>query len=113
MAPGYQLAVYALLIMTASMAGGLAPAMMRFSHRKLHLLMSLVAGLMLGVGVFHMLPHAAIELKSVDVAVRWLMGGLLGMFFLMRASTRIARTKRGGRSGNGIGTCSRTLWARS
>ena len=85
MAPGYQLAVYALLIMTASMAGGLAPAMMRFSHRKLHLLMSLVAGLMLGVGLFHMLPHAAIELKSIDVAVRWLMGGLLGMFFLMRA----------------------------
>jgi zinc and cadmium transporter len=85
MAPEYQLAFYALLIMTASMAGWLAPAMMRFSHRRLHLLMSLVAGLMLGVGVFHMLPHAAIELKSIDIAVRWLMGGLLGMFFLMRA----------------------------
>ena len=85
MAPGYQLALYALLIMTASMAGGLAPAMMRFSHRILHLLMSLVAGLMLGVSVFHMLPHASMELQSIDVAVRWLMGGLLGMFFLMRA----------------------------
>lgn len=85
MAPGYQLAFYALLIMTASMAGGLAPAMMRFSHRTLHLLMSFVAGLMLGVGVFIMLPHAAVELSSIDVAVRWLMGGLLVMFFLMRA----------------------------
>ena len=85
MAPGYQLAFYALLIMTASMAGGLAPAMMRFSHRTLHLLMSLVAGLMLGVAVFILLPHAIVELKSIDVAVRWLMGGLLGMFFLMRA----------------------------
>ena len=85
MAPGYQLAFYALLIMTASMAGGLAPAMMRFSHRTLHLLMSFVAGLMLGVGVFIMLPHAAAELKSIDVAVLWLMGGLLGMFFLIRA----------------------------
>ena len=85
MAPGYQLAFYALLIMTASMAGGLAPAMMRFSHRQLHLLMSLVAGLMLGVGVFHLLPHAAERLNSVDRAVLWLMAGLLGMFFLIRA----------------------------
>lgn len=85
MAPGYQLAFYALLIMTASMAGGLAPAMMRFSHRQLHLLMSLVAGLMLGVGVFHLLPHAAERLNSIDHAVLWLMAGLLGMFFLIRA----------------------------
>ena len=85
MAPGYQLGFYALLIMTASMAGGLAPAMMRFSHRQLHLLMSLVAGLMLGVGVFHLLPHAAERLNSIDRAVLWLMAGLLSMFFLIRA----------------------------
>ncbi len=85
MAPGFQLAFYAVLIMTASMAGGLAPAMMRFTHRQLHLLMSFVAGLMLGVAVFHMLPHAAEKLQSVDTAVVWLMFGLLGMFFLIRA----------------------------
>jgi zinc and cadmium transporter len=85
MAPGFQLAFYAVLIMTASMAGGLAPALMRFTHRQLHLLMSFVAGLMLGVAVFHMLPHAAEKLDSVDTAVVWLMGGLLGMFFLIRA----------------------------
>ena len=85
MAPGYQLAIYALLIMTASMAGGLAPAMMRFSHRQLHLLMSLVAGLMLGVGLFILFPHAAVRLQSIDHAVLWLMAGLLGMFFLIRA----------------------------
>lgn len=91
MAPGFQLAIYALLIMTASIAGGLAPAMMRFTHRALHLLMSFVAGLMLGVGVFHLLPHATEKLRSVndptgiDSAVFWLMIGLLGMFFLIRA----------------------------
>ena len=85
MAPGIQLAFYAVLIMTASMAGGLAPAMMRFTHRQLHLLMSFVAGLMLGVAVFHMLPHAAVKLHSIDSAVNWLMIGLLGMFFLIRA----------------------------
>ncbi|MFM9966259.1 MAG: ZIP family metal transporter [Planctomycetaceae bacterium] len=91
MAPGFQLAFYALLIMAASMAGGLAPAMMRFTHRTLHLLMSFVAGLMLGVAVFHMLPHAAEKLRAandptgIDAAVLWLMVGLLGMFFLIRA----------------------------
>lgn len=85
MAPGIQLALYAVLIMTASMAGGLAPAMMQFTHRQLHLLMSLVAGLMLGVAIFHLLPHAAASLPSVESAVNWLMAGLLGMFFLIRA----------------------------
>lgn len=85
MALGIQLAFYAVLIMAASMAGGLAPAMMRFTHRQLHLLMSLVAGLMLGVGLFHLLPHAAEKLDSIDTAVAWLMVGLLGMFFLIRA----------------------------
>jgi zinc and cadmium transporter len=91
MALGFQLAFYALLIMASSMAGGLAPAMMRFTHRQLHLLMSFVAGLMLGVGIFVLLPHA-IEIldsenkrRSVDVAFLWMMVGLLGMFFLIRA----------------------------
>ena len=85
MALGIQLAIYAVFIMASSMAGGLAPAMMRFTHRQLHLLMSLVAGLMLGVGIFHLLPHAIEKLRSVDAALVWLMVGLLGMFFLIRA----------------------------
>ena len=85
MALVFQLVCYSLLIMAASMAGGLAPAMMRFTHRTLHLLMSLVAGLMLGVGIFHLLPHAIDKLQSVDTAMVWLMAGLLGMFFLIRA----------------------------
>lgn len=88
-----QLAFYAILIMAASMAGGLAPAMMRFTHRQLHLLMSFVAGLMLGVGIFVLLPHAIDQLQTenkpqsadVDTALAWMMTGLLGMFFLIRA----------------------------
>lgn len=86
MALWFLLALYSLLIMTASLAGGLAPAMMRFTHRQLHLLMSFVAGLMLGVGVFHLLPHATEKLHfDVHTAAGWLMAGLLGMFFLIRA----------------------------
>ncbi len=86
MALWFLLALYSLLIMTASLAGGLAPAMMRFTHRQLHLLMSFVAGLMLGVGVFHLLPHATEKLRyDVHTSAGWLMAGLLGMFFLIRA----------------------------
>lgn len=85
MGSGFQLAFYSVLIVAASMAGGLAPAMMRFTHRQLHLLMSFVAGLMLGVAIFHLLPHAADHLQSIHTAAVWLMMGLLGMFFLIRA----------------------------
>lgn len=85
MALGIQLACYAVLIMAASIAGGLAPAMMRFTHRQLHLLMSFVAGLMLGVGIFILLPHSIEKLPSAHTAAAWLMAGLLGMFFLIRA----------------------------
>jgi zinc and cadmium transporter len=46
---------------------------------------SLVAGLMLGVGLFHMLPHAAAEVNSLDTVMSWVMGGLLTTFFLIRA----------------------------
>jgi zinc and cadmium transporter len=39
---------------------------------------------MLGVGMFHMLPHAFHEIRSIDRAVWWLMLGFLAMFFLQR-----------------------------
>jgi len=47
-------------------------------------MMSFVAGLMLGVSLLHMLPHATVELGSLDTAVLWTLAGLLGMFFLIR-----------------------------
>jgi zinc and cadmium transporter len=48
-------------------------------------LLSCVAGLMLGVALFHMLPHAAMEVDSLDVLMLWVMAGLLGTFLLIRA----------------------------
>jgi zinc and cadmium transporter len=47
-------------------------------------LMSLVGGLMLGVAILHLLPHAAADLPSLDVAVTWMLIGLLAMFFTIR-----------------------------
>jgi len=48
-------------------------------------MVSAVAGLMLGVAFFNLLPHAAEFLGSFDRALVWTMGGLLTMFLLMRA----------------------------
>ncbi len=84
--------VYCILIVVASFAGGWLPSVLRFSHSRLHLLMSFVAGLMLGVGLLHMLPHSVAMLPAVegaeqplDRAIWWMLVGLIGMFFLIRA----------------------------
>jgi zinc and cadmium transporter len=50
----------------------------------MQVLMSLVGGLMVGVAILHLLPHAAIDLGSLDDAAFWMLVGLLAMFFMIR-----------------------------
>ena len=76
---------YSIAIAAASFAGGWLPSRMRLSHARMQVLVSFVAGLMLGVSLFHMLPHAAMEMKSLDLATLGTTAGLLSMFFLIRA----------------------------
>jgi zinc and cadmium transporter len=78
------LAVYCLLLIAGSLAGGWLPRWLRLNHRRLQIAVSFVAGLMLGMGLLHLIPHAAWELDSVDWAVRWALVGFLVMFFLQR-----------------------------
>jgi zinc and cadmium transporter len=54
------LLVYCLLILVVSVLGGMLPALVRLGHRQMQLALSLVAGVMFGVGVIHMLPHAIV-----------------------------------------------------
>jgi zinc and cadmium transporter len=84
MSPKSLLFIYCCAIVLASLAGGYLPLVLRMTHLRTQLMMSFVGGLMLGVSLFQMLPHAAEELGSVDVAVRWLLGGLITMFFAIR-----------------------------
>ena len=79
------LLTYCLVIAAVSLAGGWLPGVIRFTHTRLHAMMSLIAGFMLGVACFHMLPHSAEQPGSLDRSMFWLMVGLLGMFFLVRA----------------------------
>jgi zinc and cadmium transporter len=68
----------------ASLAGGWIPFLIKLTHVRLQVATSFVAGLMLGVGLLHLLPHAWHELHSIDRAVYWMLGGFLLMFFIQR-----------------------------
>ena len=76
--------IYSGFIILASLAGGWLPLATRLTHTRLQLAISFVAGLMLGVGTLHMLPHAWHQLHSIDRAVSWLLAGFLVMFFAQR-----------------------------
>jgi zinc and cadmium transporter len=78
------LTFYCLLILLASLAGGWLPSLVRLTHTRLQVATSLVAGLMLGVGVLHLLPHAWFELGSSDRAAGWLLTGFMVMFLVQR-----------------------------
>ena len=85
MSPSLLLLVYCLAVLLASLAGGWIPLMIRLTHRRMQLAVSLVAGVMLGVGLLHLLPHALLEAPdALDAVFTWVLIGLLVMFFIER-----------------------------
>lgn len=78
------LSVYCGVVVLASLFGGWLPSLIRLTHRRMQVAISGVAGLMLGVALYHLLPHAAEHLQNLDLTVGWMMAGLLAMFFLIR-----------------------------
>ena len=92
MSPLVLLTYYCLLISAASILGGMIPLWFRLTHRGMELAVSFVAGVMLGIGLLHMLPHAleqarssATQTSGTELTVMlWVLTGLLTMFFLER-----------------------------
>jgi zinc and cadmium transporter len=84
LSPAALIAVYCGLTLLASLAGGWIPLLFRLTHTRLQVATSFVAGMMLGVAVLHMLPHAWEESHSIDQTARWMLGGFLVMFFIQR-----------------------------
>src|SRR5579862_179143 len=76
--PLFLAGVYCVAIVLASLAGGWLPLMVRLTHTRLQVSMSLCGGLMLGIGLLHMLPHAFAVLgsNSINQVVCWMMAGL-------------------------------------
>ncbi len=77
------LLVYCLLIVAASILGGWIPLVVKLTHRRMQLIVSFIAGMMFGVGLLHMLPHA-MEKIPIKPAMYSLIGGFLVMFFIER-----------------------------
>jgi zinc and cadmium transporter len=74
------------LIAAAAFAGGASVALVSLGHRPRQVLLSLTGGVLLGVGMLHLLPHACLELGGdVDAAAGWALGGFFLMFLLERA----------------------------
>ena len=84
MHPELLIPLYCGLIVVASLFGGWLPSIVRLTHTRMQVLISLVAGFMLGVGLLHMVPHAIAQGVSGDQVSLWLLAGLLVMFFLVR-----------------------------
>lgn len=81
------LLLYCLALAGVSLLGGWLPERLRLTHTRIQLVMSFVSGLMLGVGFYHLLPHSISQFpgaNSVDLAIWWLMVGLILMLLLLR-----------------------------
>src|SRR3954463_2506397 len=105
--PTVLLAYYCALILVASIIGGMVPVWFQLTHRWMQFAVSFVAGVMLGIGVLDMLPHAIKQgaaaaaaapdfseipiVRSIVVSPKadriswiliWLLIGVLAMFFI-------------------------------
>ena len=82
--PAALLVLYSLLALVAALAGGLLPTLVTLTHTRLQVAVSFVGGLMLGLALLGMLPHALQHLDAVPQAMAWVVGGFLVMFLLQR-----------------------------
>jgi zinc and cadmium transporter len=69
----------------SSLTGGVLPSLIHMTHLRTQLLMSFVSGLMLGIAILHMLPHSIEILGSPSRSAYFTLGGMIGMFLLLRA----------------------------
>lgn len=82
--PAVILGIYCALALLAALLGGVLPTFFHLTHTRLQIAISFVGGLMLGLSLLGMLPHALHQIGSVHQTVAWLLTGFLVMFFLQR-----------------------------
>ena len=83
---------YCVLILAASIFGGMIPVWWNLTHRWMELAVSFVAGIMFGVATLHMLPHAIVSALQPDVdphgavlrLMVWFVVGFVAMFLIER-----------------------------
>lgn len=83
---GWLLALYAVGVFVLSILGGYLPEYVRMTHTRTQLVMAFVAGVILGVAVYHMFPHAVTAINAPDgleTALFWLMLGVLATLLIL------------------------------
>ncbi len=82
--PGIQLGLFCTLAFAAAWAGAELPNRLKLTHARLQVSVSFVAGLMLGLSLLGLTPHAAEILESTPKSTSSLLAGFMLMFFLQR-----------------------------
>jgi zinc and cadmium transporter len=73
-------------VSAAAYAGGSSLSFLSMGHRRMQVLLSLTGGVLLGVGLLHLLPHAFLQLdRQIDTTMLWVLAGFFLMFLLERA----------------------------
>ena len=69
------LAAYCAAVVAASLFGAWLPTAIRVTHTRVQTAMSLAAGFIVGVALFHLMPHGFASLAGADAAevVAWWM----------------------------------------
>lgn len=93
MVPLTYLTYYCVLILLASVFGGMIPVWWNLTHRLMEIAVSFVAGIIFGVAVLHMLPHAIVSgLQQTNASphsvilqlMLWFVVGFVAMFLIER-----------------------------
>ena len=84
MSPIAILIIYCVLIVAASLMGGRLSTILKMTHLRTQLLLSGVGGLMLGIALLHLMPHAGSVLGSYAQVGAGTLIGLTIMFLLIR-----------------------------
>jgi zinc and cadmium transporter len=84
--PLLTLAIQLAAVSAAAYAGGSSLSFLSMGHRRMQVLLSLTGGVLLGVGLLHLLPHAFLQLdRQIDTTMLWVLAGFFLMFLLERA----------------------------
>ena len=80
------LVAYLVVIAAAAFFGGSSVSFLTLGHRRLQVLLSFTGGVLLGVALLHLVPHAYLEFdRRLDTTMTWMLGGFFAMFLLERA----------------------------
>ena len=78
---------YSVAIVAAALLGVWVQNTVRLTHTRMQLAMSFVAGLILGVALYHLVPHSVAQIsgpRAIEIAVWWMIIGMILMLLLLR-----------------------------